>query len=147
MAAIRGSDTRPERLLRRELTRLKLRYRLHPSDVFGRPDIVFKGPKVAVFCDGDFWHGRGWSNRPGHPEFKTHRKFWIRKIERNIARDLKVTRLLTQEGWIVLRFWETDLRRNPGTATRQVASALGTVRLSRRDQRRTRHLDVPRGGE
>lgn len=78
--------------------------------VFGKPDIVFIGKKVAVFCDSEFWYGYDWNNKK--QEIKSRRDFWIPKIERNIQRDIEVTERLKAEGWIVLRFWGNDIQKN-----------------------------------
>jgi len=129
MASIRGRDTRPERLLRSELSRQGIRYRLQPKDVIGRPDLVFRRAKVAVFCDGDFWHGRNWDASPGHPEFKSRREFWIPKIESNIRRDILVNAALTREGWLVLRIWESELEDDVVSAAGRVKAAI-RARLS-----------------
>ena len=71
---------------------------------------MFIGKKVAVFCDSEFWHGYNWEERK--EDIKTRREFWIPKIERNIQRDIEVNKQLTEEGWIVLRFWGRDIKRN-----------------------------------
>jgi DNA mismatch endonuclease (patch repair protein) len=78
--------------------------------VEGKPDIVFKGPKVAVFCDSEFWHGYDWEHRK--EDLKTNRDFWINKIERNMQRDYQVNRILGEQGWVVLRFWGKDIQKN-----------------------------------
>ena len=78
------------------------------KSVFGNPDIVFKGKKVAVFCDGEFWHGFDWENRKN--QIKSMREYWIPKIERNIQRDKEVTETLENAGWTVLRFWEKEIK-------------------------------------
>lgn len=76
----------------------------------GKPDICFKGLKIAVFCDSEFWHGYDWENRKN--DFKSHQEFWIPKIERNIERDKEVTKALEDDGWTVLRFWGKDIKKN-----------------------------------
>jgi DNA mismatch endonuclease (patch repair protein) len=112
MSAVKGRDTSPELLLRKILTSYGLRYRLHSSSVLGRPDVVFSKNKVAVFCDGDFWHGRNWKDRKAR-QLKVRRDFWVNKIESNIARDRKVNRWLKKNGWTVIRIWESDLKKEP----------------------------------
>jgi len=124
MSAIRGKNTGPELLLRRALTRVGIRYRLHAGSVPGRPDIAFPSRKIAVFCDGDFWHGRNWATSRSHPEFKSRRDFWIPKIRRNIERDREVDRLLARDGWTVLRFWESDLERDVEVAVTLIRDTL-----------------------
>ena len=110
MQAVKSKDSEIERLLRNELWKRGLRYRKNVKDIIGKPDIVFIGKKVAVFCDSEFWHGYNWEERK--EDIKTRREFWIPKIERNIQRDIEVNKQLTEEGWIVLRFWGRDIKRN-----------------------------------
>lgn len=108
MSRIRGKDTKPELVLRRALWSAGLRYRLHHS-VIGRPDIAFPGRRVAVFCDGCFWHGC-----PDHSVSpKTNASFWNTKIGKNRARDERVAAALRAEGWTVIRFWEHEIKNNP----------------------------------
>lgn len=110
MQAIRNKDSEIELLLRKELWRRGLRYRKNVKSVLGHPDIAFIGKRVAVFCDSEFWHGYDWTNRKN--DIHTRREFWIPKIERNIQRDIEVTEELQNEGWIVLRFWGKDIKKN-----------------------------------
>ena len=105
MSRVRGQDTKPEIVFRKALWREGLRYRLRYK-LFGRPDIVFPGPRVAVFVDGCFWHGCPEHYRP--PKTKTD--WWEKKISGNKKRDLEVTQHLEDEGWKVLRFWTHDLK-------------------------------------
>ncbi len=107
MRAVKNKDSEIELLLRKELWSRGLRYQKNSKKVFGKPDIVFIGKKVAVFCDSEFWHGYDWENKKN--EIKSRREFWIPKIERNMQRDLEVTTRLTQEGWTVLRFWGNEI--------------------------------------
>ncbi len=105
MSRVRGGDTKPEIIFRKALWHEGLRYRLRYK-LFGRPDIVFPGPKVAVFIDGCFWHGC-----PEHYRSpKTRTEWWDNKIAGNKRRDLEVTQHLENLGWKVLRFWTHDLK-------------------------------------
>ena len=112
MKRVKSKDSEIEILLRKELWSRGLRYQKNVKTVMGKPDIVFKGKKIAVFCDSEFWHGYDCENRKN--DIKSRRDFWIPKIERNMQRDIEVTKALTAEGWIVLRFWgkmiKTDLQ-------------------------------------
>ena len=110
MSRVKNKDSEIELRLRAELWIRGLRYRKNVSDIIGKPDIVFKGKKVAVFCDSEFFHGYDWNNRKN--EIKSNREFWIRKIERNMARDQEVNESLEAEGWVVLRFWGRDIKSN-----------------------------------
>ena len=115
MSRNRSWDTRPELTLRRAIWAAGARYRVR-SKLPGRPDIVFCGPKVAVFVDGCFWHGCPiHSKRPG-----TNRSYWIDKIEGNRRRDVRVTESLKEIGWTVVRVWEHDIKTDLDAAARAV---------------------------
>ena len=109
MKAVKNKDSEIERLLRKELWSRGLRYRKNYKKIIGKPDIVFVGKKVAVFCDSEFWHGYDWENKKN--EIQSRREFWIPKIERNMQRDIEVTQTLENEGWTVLRFWGNDIKK------------------------------------
>ena len=129
MSAVRSRDTRPERLLRSELFRRGLRFRLCVNDLPGRPDIVFRGQKVAVFVDGDFFHGGGWEAR-GFARFEeqfrrwNNPSFWEKKITSNMERDKRVNADLRGLGWRVLRIWESDIRRSPSRSAARIHRVL-----------------------
>lgn len=110
MQKIRNKDSEIELMLRKELWNRGLRYRKNVKKVFGHPDIAFLGKRIAVFCDSEFWHGYDWEHRKD--DIKTRRDFWIPKIERNIQRDQEVTNKLESDGWIVLRFWGNEIKKN-----------------------------------
>lgn len=110
MRAVKNKDSAIEVLLRRELWRRGLRYRKNVAGLTGKPDIVFMGKKIAVFCDGDFWHGYDWENRK--QDIKSRKEFWIPKIERNMQRDIEVNEALERDGWLVLRFWGNEIKTN-----------------------------------
>ena len=106
MRRIRRRDTKPELALRGELTRRGLRYRLDYGRAPGRPDIAFVGRKLAVFVDGEFWHGKKLSAE----RMKQMSSYWQRKIERNVARDRRVNNELTSIGWTVVRVTDRAVR-------------------------------------
>ena len=110
MQAVKNKDSQIELLLRKELWARGLRYRKNVNRIYGKPDIVFIGKKVAVFCDSEFWHGYNWEERK--KDFKSHQEFWIPKIERNMERDAEVTARLESEGWTVIRFWGNEIKKN-----------------------------------
>ncbi len=110
MRRIKSKDTTIEILLRKELWKRGLRYRKNAKDVYGKPDIVFKGKKLAVFADSEFWHGKQLLEGKYIP--KTNTEFWVNKITRTIERDKEVNEKLKNEGWMILRFWEADIRKN-----------------------------------
>ena len=112
--------------------RAGLRYRKQ-FPVEGKPDFAFPGPRVAVFCDSEFWHGYHWGDRRKN-EFKRNRRFWIAKIERNMARDREVMAVLAEQGWTILRFWGHDIETDPGRCAgiiQKVVSSRLSVKPSR----------------
>lgn len=114
-----------------------LRYRLATSTRLpGRPDVIFSRAKVAVFCDGDFWHGRDLDARLTRLARGNNAAYWSEKIRGNVARDRRVDAELKAAGWHVMRFWETDIRKDAATAAAQVAAVvserLAEVRRPRR---------------
>ena len=110
MQAIKSKNSEIELLLRKDLWQRGLRYKKNVKEIIGKPDIVFKKEKVAVFCDSEFWHGYNWEERKD--DFKSNREFWIPKIERNMERDKEVTERLEKDGWVVLRFWGKEIKNN-----------------------------------
>lgn len=110
MQAIKNSDTREEILLRKKLWSLGYRYRKNDKNVFGHPDLTFKRDKVAIFIDGEFFHGKDWQTEKFR--IKTNQTFWWKKIESNIKRDIQVNNELKLQGWRVLRFWSKEIRKN-----------------------------------
>lgn len=122
MQAIRNKDSKIEVLLRKGLWARGLRYQKNSKKVFGHPDIVFIGKKVAVFCDSEFWHGYDWEKQKN--KIRSRREFWIPKIERNIQRDVEVTEKLESDGWTVLRFWGNEIKKNVDECVDKVERAL-----------------------
>ena len=112
MKQVKNKDSKIEIALRKELWSRGLRYQKNVTSIFGKPDLVFKGKKVAVFCDSEFWHGYNWEERK--KDFKSHQESWIPKIERNMERDKEVTEELQKQGWTVLRFWGKEIKKNAG---------------------------------
>lgn len=110
MKRVKNKGSEIELLLQKELWRRGLRYRKNVKGITGKPDIAFIGKKIAVFCDSEFWHGYDWENRK--KDFKSNTEFWIPKIERNIQRDIEVTNELEAQGWIVIRFWGKEIKKN-----------------------------------
>lgn len=108
MSLIKGKETKLEAKAWEVLKQLGIRLRKHPKGIFGRPDAANKSKKIAVFIDGEFWHGRHWKKKKGR--IQTNAAFWMEKIERNMKRDLLVNRTLRKQGWKVIRIWETDLQ-------------------------------------
>lgn len=110
MQRVKNKGSKIELALRKELWSRGLRYQKNVTSIFGKPDLVFKGKKIAIFCDSEFWHGYNWEVRK--KDFKSHQEFWIPKIERNMQRDKEVTKELEKQGWFVLRFWGNDIKKD-----------------------------------
>lgn len=126
MSRIRGKDTSIEVKLRMALWHKGIRYRKNCKDVYGKPDICFKGKKVAVFCDSEFWHGKFYQEDRYIP--KTNTEYWVEKFKRNITRDNIVNKQLKGDGWIVLRFWEDDINKNLDECVNKIISTVESVK-------------------
>ena len=122
MQANKSKGTKPELLLAKAMWKLGLRYRKNSKTVFGKPDFSFKKYKVAVFVDGEFWHGKDWEKRKN--DIKSNREFWLEKIERNIRCDAEVTGRLKEEGWTVFRFWGGDVVKNAEIPARKISGCI-----------------------
>lgn len=122
MQAIKNKDSKIEKLLRKTLWDRGVRYRKNVNTVYGKPDLAFKGKKIAVFCDGEFWHGYNWESRK--QDLKSNQSYWYAKIERNMARDAEVNKALQNDGWKVIRFWGKDIKKDPGRCADIVIEAL-----------------------
>ncbi|MEJ1414259.1 MAG: very short patch repair endonuclease [Candidatus Sedimenticola sp. (ex Thyasira tokunagai)] len=121
MSKIKGKNTKPEITFRKALWALGLRYHLR-SSLPGKPDIVFKGKKLAVFVDGCFWHGC-----PEHGTSpKTNVEFWAKKIAANKERDKKVDHKLRSLGWSVIRIWEHQINDDIDSSVKKISYFLGS---------------------
>ncbi len=125
MSQVHSTDSELEQAFINEFNRRGITtYSKNDPSVFGKPDFVFKARKVAVFCDGEFWHGYDWDNVK--KEIESNCQFWITKIEKNIERDREVTDRLTAEGWVVLRFWEYRIKKTLYECVDEIITALRT---------------------
>ena len=118
MSRIRGANTGTELRVFRELRRRRVYFAKHASALPGRPDVVFRSVRLAVFIDGDFWHGRRFANWRGKIS-----KFWVDKISRNIRRDRANDRQLRRAGWKVIHLWSKVVDRAPEKAVDRVLRA------------------------
>ena len=109
MSLIRGKNTRPEMAVRRELTRLGIRYRLHQTGLPGRPDIVIRRMRIAIFVHGCFWHRHDGCAKTRVP--KSRVEFWRQKFAKNIQRDEVVRSELRDLGWNPFVIWECETER------------------------------------
>ena len=122
MQAIKSKDTDIEITLRKALWKEGIRYRKNYKKAVGKPDIAITKLKIAVFCDSDFWHGYDWENR--NQKIKSNRDYWIPKIERNMERDRQVTKALEDAGWLVLRFWEWQIKKQLDACVLSIVDAV-----------------------
>ncbi len=115
MKMVKSDETSPEITLRKELWKKGFRYRKNVKNIIGKPDIANRKLKIALFIDGDFWHGNQYKTRG----FKTieeqfsdvsNKEYWIKKIQRNIDRDNLVNNTLKMKGWTVIRVWESEIK-------------------------------------
>ena len=125
MSRIRSRDTKPELLLRKTLWAQGIRYRTHNKDLPGKPDLVIKKYRLAVFVDGEFWHGHRWEQT--RTRLKNNRDFWISKIERNISRDRENNAALIAMGYTVFRFWAADIQKNLKACINQIRLYIETA--------------------
>lgn len=127
MGRIRGRDTRPEMAVRRLLYSMGYRFRLHARDLPGRPDILFRSRRIALFVHGCFWHRHdcGLAYMP-----KTRRDFWQRKFRGNVSRDHRIEHELRNKGWRVVIIWECQLK-EPVALAKRLAKILGSARARR----------------
>jgi len=123
MSQIRSKDTDIEMILRSALWSMGYRYRLHAKDILGKPDIVFRKRKVAIFCDSSFWHGKHYTYDTDR--IKTNNEYWKKKIKRNMERDSEVTKYLESQGWTVLRFWDDEILNNLEAVINKIVNTLG----------------------
>lgn len=108
MRAVRSRDTGPERTVRALVRAVRPGYRLHAKDLPGRPDIVFRGQRRAIFVHGCFWHGHDCARGARAP--KANAAYWSAKITRNRARDAAATSALAADGWRTHTVWECELK-------------------------------------
>ena len=118
MSQVKAKGSKIEKLMASELRNRKITFRGNVRVVEGKPDFVIKGHKVAIFCDSHFWHVYSWKNRK--LDHKSNKKFWLKKIERNMARDREVNKILRKQGWKVFRFWEHQILKHPDRCIERV---------------------------
>ncbi len=120
MSKIRSKNTKAELVVFRELRKRKIHFQKHYQKVAGSPDIAIPSRKIAIFIDGDFWHGRNFIKSKS----RLPKKYWRKKIESNIIRDRKKRAKLKRQGWKVLRIWESAILKNKGNALEKVQKLL-----------------------
>ncbi|MDD4554012.1 MAG: very short patch repair endonuclease [Bacteroidales bacterium] len=122
MSAIRSKGTKIEVILGKLMWAKGFRYRKNDKTVFGTPDFTFKGLKMAIFVDSEYFHGKDWETEKYR--IKSNVEFWHKKIEQNIQRDLRVNEELLKNRWKVLRFWGQDVKKNPEFCIDEISKAI-----------------------
>lgn len=133
MQHIKSKDTKIEVLLRKALWNKGYRYRKNLMQLPGKPDIVLTKYRIAIFCDGEFFHGKDWEVLRPRLEKSNNSEFWISKISRNRERDDEVNKQLLFQGWTVIRFWGDDIKKNINECINVVEETIFEIRLGEND--------------
>lgn len=112
MQKIKSKNTAIERILRKALWEKGYRYRKNVNGLPGKPDIVIVKYRIAIFCDGEFFHGKDWNVLKNKLQKSEKGDFWIKKISKNIEHDNEVDKELSYMGFTVLRFWGKDIKKH-----------------------------------
>lgn len=110
MRKIKSKKTKPETALQKFLRKKNVKFKINYCNLPGNPDIVLFNKKIAIFVDGEFWHGYRWEEKK--KKIKSNRAYWIPKIERTIARDKQNNKKLKKAGWRVIRLWEHQIKKD-----------------------------------
>ena len=124
MQNIKSKDTAIEVLLRKALWKKGIRYRKNFQALPGKPDIAITKYKIAIFCDGEFFHGRDWEVLKPRLEKSNNSQYWISKISKNRERDDQVNKQLLFRGWTVIRFWGNDIKKHTEECIQVVEEAI-----------------------
>ena len=122
MSRIKSKNTSIEVTLRKALWRAGIRYRKNYQKLPGSPDIAITKYQIAIFCDGEFWHGKDWLKKKS--SIKSNRDYWIEKIERNRSRDRMNEWALNCLGWMVLRFWGMEIKKDLAGCVKEIKCAI-----------------------
>ncbi|MDD5109409.1 MAG: very short patch repair endonuclease [Candidatus Omnitrophica bacterium] len=122
MRKIRSDKTSPEILLQKLLRSKGIKFKKYDRDLPGKPDIVILNKKLAIFVDGEFWHGYRWQEKK--KKIRANRAYWVPKIEKNILRDKQSNKKLKKAGWKVLRFWQQQIIKDPLKCLKKIKIAL-----------------------
>jgi DNA mismatch endonuclease (patch repair protein) len=129
MQHIRSSDTKIEVLLRKSLWHKGYRYRKNYAMLPGKPDIALTKYKIAIFCDGDFFHGKDWEVLKPRLKKGSNSEYWISKISRNRERDDEINKKLLFMGWTVIRFWGTDIVKHTDECVKVVEETIFDIQV------------------
>lgn len=127
MQHIKSKDTKIEVMLRKALWNKGYRYRKNYKGLPGNPDIVLTKYKIAIFCDGEFFHGKDWEVLKPRLEKGNNGSYWVNKISRNRERDDEVNKRLLFEGWTVIRFWGDEIKKDVEGCVKVVEEAVWDV--------------------
>ena len=130
MKHIRSKDTKIEIILRKALWHEGITYRKNYHKLPGKADIATTKYKIAVFCDGEFFHGKDWNQLQVKLKNSNNSEYWLKKIQRNINRDYEVEQEIRAQGWIVLRFWGKDIKQDVNMCVKSIKEAIQYVMLS-----------------
>lgn len=122
MSKVRLKNGKAETILAKHLWHEGYRYRRNYKKLPGSPDIALTAYRVAVFVDGEFWHGENWEERKA--KLKHNREYWIEKIEENMARDKRVDAQLQEMGWVTIHFWEKQVLRHTDECLKAILELL-----------------------
>ena len=129
MQHIRSNNTKIEIILRKALWHRGYRYRINYKKLPGKPDIVLTKYKIAIFCDGEFFHGKDWEGLKPRLEKGDNGSFWISKISRNRERDDEINKKLLFMGWTVIRFWGNDIKKNTDECIRVIEETIFETKI------------------
>ena len=129
MQNIKSSDTKIEVLLRKALCEKGYRYRKNYKDLPGKPDIALTKYKIAIFCDGEFFHGKDWEVLKPRLEKSNNSEYWISKISRNRERDDEINKKLLFLGWTVIRFWGKDIKNKTDECIKVIEEAIFDIKM------------------
>ena len=128
MAANKSKGTKLELLFGKLLWNAGIKYHKNDESVIGKPDFTIRNLKIAIFCDGEFWHGKDWEIHKN--DHKSNCNFWHTKIEQNIKRDIEVNEKLKNQGWKVFRFWETEILKEPDKCLNKILNYMNNSKAS-----------------
>ncbi|MDF2882861.1 MAG: putative very short patch repair endonuclease [Clostridiaceae bacterium] len=133
MKNINSKDTKIELKLRKALWSRGYRYRKHYNEIPGKPDIVLTKYKIAIFCDGEFFHGKGWNFQKEKLKHSNNSAYWINKISKNIERDNKIDKDLYALGWTVIRFWGKDILEHTDECIKYIEEVIFDLEIETHD--------------
>lgn len=127
MSRIRSNNTSIEAVFRKALWNEGIRYQKNCKQLPGTPDIAIFKYQIAIFCDGEFWHGKDWETKK--TKIQSNREYWIAKIEQNMNRDSVIDEQLRLMKWTVLRFWGKDIKSNLADCVEEVKEMILQIKL------------------